>query len=61
MARPITAATYKKLCRKVHRLYGASLSMSYFESCACVDAVYFGECTEATLFELLDEAVEGDL
>ncbi len=63
--RRVTRAThgsvkrYKELCRYVHRLYGAALNMSYFDSCACVDDVYFGHINESELFELLDEALEG--
>jgi len=50
------APAYKKLCRKVYRTFKKSLSLSYMEACATVDAVYFGEITEEELFDLLNDA-----
>jgi len=54
----MTAPEYRKLCKEVHAKYGKPLNMPYWESCSCVDDVYFGECTKERLFKLLDMAVQ---
>lgn len=56
----MTAPEYRKLCKEVHAKYGKPLNMQYWESCSCVDDVYFGECTKERLFKLLDMAVQDE-
>ena len=50
------SAEYRRLCREIHREFGKSLEMGFWESCELAELVSFGESSKERLFENLREA-----
>ncbi len=53
----MTAPEYRKLVTRIMKRYRKSLKLRRFDAAELADPVYWGEMSEAYLFDLLDRTV----
>lgn len=52
------ATEYRKLCAKIHRIYGKPTGLPYWESCSLADEAWFGDTTPDELITKLQDLLE---
>ena len=54
------ADEYRKLCAKIHRIYGKPMGLSYWDSCSLADEAHFGDTTPDELVAKLEGYLRED-